>query len=176
LEQRRRQLAGKRIPNRHLPEIKTGRQFILYLHTSLGEWVTCLNVEDDYVEVWCAPSASQVLCVHKSQTYVMGMIMFVVLRFERRAVLPVVGMGVKLGLSREGITQAVDGLGCNAGEIVLGGGKQQEAGENYILWSFVICNPRKIVRLTKSRGMSWMGHVARKDRGEGCIQGFGGET
>ena len=36
----------------------------------------------------------------------------------KRAVLPVVGMGVKLGLSIEGITQAGDDLDCSAGEIV----------------------------------------------------------
>jgi hypothetical protein len=33
-----------------------------------------------------------------------------------------------------------------------------------------------IVRVIKSRRMSWAGHVARMGGEERCIQGFGGET
>jgi hypothetical protein len=35
---------------------------------------------------------------------------------------------------------------------------------------------RNIIRVIKSRRMSWARHVARMGGGEKCIQGFGGET
>jgi len=33
-----------------------------------------------------------------------------------------------------------------------------------------------IIQVIKSRKTRWAGHVARMEKGERCIQGFGGET
>jgi len=44
--------------NRHFQATKTGRQIILRLGTILSEWGMRLNVNDDYVEVSCVPSAT----------------------------------------------------------------------------------------------------------------------
>jgi hypothetical protein len=63
-----------------------------------------------------APYATQVLCVHYR---LIGMIMFVTLRLKHYCtVLPVVGMGVELGVLRKGMTQAGDVRGSSAGEII----------------------------------------------------------
>jgi hypothetical protein len=49
----------------------------------------------------------------------MGMIMFVTLRLKHYCkVLPVVGMGVELGLLRKGMTQPGDVWGSSAGYII----------------------------------------------------------
>jgi len=35
-----------------------------------------------------------------------------------------------------------------------------ETGENCMMWSFITCMLHQILLLTKSRRMSWVGHVA----------------
>jgi hypothetical protein len=39
--------------------------------------------------------------------------------------------------------------------------KYREAGENYIMRSFMICTLPNITTVTKSRGIRWAGHVTR---------------
>jgi hypothetical protein len=38
-----------------------------------------------------------------------------------------------------------------------------------------LCRSPSIVRIVKSRGLQWTGHVARIERHNGCIQNFYGE-
>jgi hypothetical protein len=43
-------------------------------------------------------------------------------------------------------------------------------------WVFRVPPPPNIIRVIKSRRMSWAGHVARVGRRENEFTGFGGET
>jgi hypothetical protein len=49
-----------------------------------------------------------------------------------------------------------------------------EWGELHIEWLYDMYSNENIIRVIKSRNMSWTGLVARM--GERCIQGFCGET
>jgi hypothetical protein len=53
--------------------------------------------------------------------------------------------------------------------------KWREVGDNCILWSFIICTLRQIIRMVKSRIMRWAGHIARMRR-RGMHVGFLGES
>ena len=48
----------------------------------LSRWGKCLNVNGDYMEVWCVPSAAYVFCISGSQKKVVGVIMPRNLSFE----------------------------------------------------------------------------------------------
>ena len=45
-------------------------------------WAKCLNINGDYAEVWCVPSATIVPCTDWSQNKVTGIILFVTFLFK----------------------------------------------------------------------------------------------
>jgi len=48
----------------------------------------CLYINSDYTEVWCAPSAKHVPCIHQIKNSVLGMRVVVILFFETQLYKP----------------------------------------------------------------------------------------
>jgi len=46
-------------------------------------WSKCLKVIGDYLEVWCVPSATYVSCVHRSESEVLGVGVFITYFLEQ---------------------------------------------------------------------------------------------
>jgi hypothetical protein len=66
----------KQVVNSWLQTYDTGIQ-------ALGPWWNkYLNVNGDYVEVWCVPSVAHVLCISRSQNKVVGVTVPRTLFFE----------------------------------------------------------------------------------------------
>jgi len=49
-----------------------------FFYAGVPRWDKCLSVSGDYLEVWCVPSATHMLCIHSTQNTFLGARVFVV--------------------------------------------------------------------------------------------------